>query len=292
MSTVLVTGAASAIGRLLVDRLVDHHTVIALTHHRPVDSRGGKVEVLPGGLERSGEHAERIRAADTIVHLAAVTHSHDASRYQRVNVELTLQLLAVAHPGQRLVFVSTVCAHPRGGAYGVSKWRAEDAIRAGDLEWVVVRPAEVYGSQTGEGVDALIRTARRWRLIPDFRARDPVRYAPVAAERVAGFLADVVNRFVRPRSTYTLCAREPCTARDMAVALRRAGHWVACVPVPLGLLRAAVGARLRVPFVADQLDRLVVPKELDPREAQRDYGFEPGDFLADLVSSMAGAARG
>lgn len=292
MSTVLVTGAGSAIGRLLVDRLLASHQVIALTHRRPVDARGGRVELLPGGLERCAEHAQRIRAADTIVHLAAVTHSDEVSRYERVNFELTLRLMEATRPGQRMIFVSTVCAHPRGGAYGHSKWRAEEAIRASDLDWVIVRPAEVYGSKAGEGMDALIHVARRWRLVPDFRARDPVRYAPVACERVAHFLAEVANRFVRPRSVYTLCAHEPCTARDIAAALGRAGHRVACVPVPLGLLRAALRARLPVPFVPDQLDRLVVPKDLDLREAQRDYGFEPGDFLADLVSSVAGGARG
>jgi hypothetical protein len=110
-----------------------------------------------------------------------------------------------------------------------------------------------------------------------------VRYAPVSADRVARFLIDVVNRFVRSKAVYTMCADRPCTAPEMADALAGAGHQVWCVPVPVGLLRAAVRCRLPVPLKPDQLERLIVAKTYDNRSARADYGFEPGDFLRDLA---------
>jgi nucleoside-diphosphate-sugar epimerase len=283
VSAVLVTGASSALGRMLVDGLLPAHRVIALAHRAPVDTRGGRVEVLAGGLERCADHAAIIAAADVIVHLAAVTHSHDAALYERVNHQLTRGLIAVARPGQRFVLVSTVCAHERGGAYGVSKLRAEEALRASALDWTIARLSEVFGLGAGEGIDALIALARRARIIPDFREHgSSVRYAPVSGESVVRFLLDVVDRPVRSKATYTLCSSVACTAPDMAAALRAAGVRAWSVPVPLALLRGAIRARLPVPFVADQIDRLVVPKSYDPAAARADHGFEPGDFLEQL----------
>jgi uncharacterized protein YbjT (DUF2867 family) len=180
--------------------------------------------------------------------------------------------------------MSTLCAGPEAGAYAASKWRAEAALRDSGLEWIIVRPAEIYGSKSGEVIDALITLARRWRIVPDFRDPDPVRYAPVSAAGVTRFLLEVANRFTTPRAVYALCADRPCTAADMAAALGRAGLRVGCVPVPVRLLRAAVRWRLPVPFEPDQLDRLVAPRVYDNRAARRDYGFEPGDFLEDLAA--------
>ncbi len=284
MSTVLVTGASSALGQKLIDGLLPTHRILATVHRRPVDARGGRVELLPDGLERPQEYAARIGEADVIVHLAAVTHSDDVSRYEHVNHVLTRRLLAAGRPGQRLVYMSTLCADPGAGAYGASKWRAEQAVRGSGLDWAIVRPAEIYGSKAGEGIDALLDIAQRWRIVVDFRDAGPVRYAPVSAKRVTQFLLDVVNRFARPRAVYILCADRPCTATDMANALGRAGLRVRCVPVPVRLLRAAVRCRLPVPFKPDQLDRLVVAKDYDNRSARLDYGFEPGDFLGDLAT--------
>jgi 2-alkyl-3-oxoalkanoate reductase len=287
MSTVLVTGASSPMGQALIDRLAGAHRILATAHRRPVDTRSGSVEVLAGGLERCPEHAARIQSADVVVHLAAVTHSHDAGRYEHVNHVLTRRLLGVLRPGQRLVHMSTVCATPEAGAYGASKWRAENAVRESGLDWVIVRPAEIHGSKSAEGIDALLALARRWRIVVDFRDRGPVRYAPVAAGGVTTFLAGLVDRFVRPRAVYTLCADRPCTAADIAGALRRSGLPVLRVPVSVALLRGAVRWRVPVPFKRDQLDRLVVAKELDNRAARADYGFDPGDFLAEISATSS-----
>ncbi|MGH7740551.1 MAG: sugar nucleotide-binding protein [Candidatus Eiseniibacteriota bacterium] len=283
MSTVLVTGASSALGIALIDSLLPAHRVMAMVHRATIDTRGARVEVLEGGLEACEAHAARIRAADVIVHLAAVTHSRAAALYERVNHEFTRRLLAVSRAGQRMVFMSTICAHPEGGAYGASKWRAEQAVKASELPWVIVRPAEVYGAGAGEGIDALIAIARRTRLLPDFRSHGPVRYAPVSCASVTQFLMALVGGFARSGAVYTLCAQAQCTATDIAQALRSGGHPVMLVPVPIGALRFVARLRLPIPLVEDQLDRLVAPKEYDPASAIHDYGFEPGDFLREIA---------
>lgn len=286
MKTAFLTGGSSALGRRLIEALHPSFRFLVATHRRSLDLPGLPVEELPQGLERCAEFADRIRAADVIVHLAAVTHSQDPARYDAVNHGLTRRLLEVARPGQRFVFMSTLCATPDAGAYGVSKWHAEQAVQASALDWVIIRPGEIYGSKAGEGIDALLHLGQRWGVLPDFRQAGSVRYAPVAADEVADFLIRVVEAPRRARVTYTVCAAHPCTAPEVARALRAGGQRAVAVPVPVALLRAAVRLRLPVPFKADQLDRLVARKDYDLAAARADYAFQPRDLLADLAAGV------
>ncbi len=88
-----------------------------------------------------------LQRAQVVLHMAAVTHSDDPAEYFRVNAELTKQLVSTCSPSQHFVYVSTICAHPDGGAYGQSKWLAEEAIRRSGLDYTIIRPAEIYGSK-------------------------------------------------------------------------------------------------------------------------------------------------
>ena len=116
--------------------------------------------------------------------------SDDPSEYLRVNTELTKRLMSVCSPRQHFVYVSTICAHPDGGAYGRSKWLAEEAIRGSGLEYTIIRPAEIYGSKGGEGIDALIALACKTRILPDFRYHSSIKYAPISVDEAARFIAE------------------------------------------------------------------------------------------------------
>ena len=79
--------------------------------------------------------------------------------------------------------------------------------------------------------------------------------------------------------TYTACAERPCTALEMAEALRTSVRPLFVVPVPIMVLRAANAFRLPVPFKQDQIDRLVLSKDYDISLARRDYNFNPCSFV-------------
>jgi len=213
-----------------------------------------------------------------------------------VNTELTKQLLSACNPQQHFVYVSTICAHPDGGAYGRSKWLAEEAIRNSGLTYTIIRPAEIYASKSGEGIDALLELARKIHILPDFRWRGSITYAPISVEEAAQFIAKVTMEHRSTNETYTVCAERPCSALEMAEALRSSVHPLFVVPVPIIILRAANALRLPVPFKRDQIDRLLPPKTYDISPARRDYNFRPFSFVDYLarggkVTPDAGSGR-
>jgi uncharacterized protein YbjT (DUF2867 family) len=84
--------------------------------------------------------------------------------YERVDYGLTQALLdacAVAGVRPRFVYLSAVGAGPRArGSYMVARWRAEEAVRASGLPYVIARPALVTGPDREERRTAELVAAR------------------------------------------------------------------------------------------------------------------------------------
>jgi NADH dehydrogenase len=290
--TVFVTGGSSLLGQYVLRHLMSRMRILAVFHRRKIDNPGGEMELLDGGLEKTFRNPMPLRSAKVVLHMAAATHSGDPSEYFRVNAELTKQLVSFCSPSQHFVYVSTICAHPAGGAYGQSKWLAEEVIRGSGLEYTIIRPAEIYGSKGREGIDALIALACKTRILPDFRYHGSIKYAPISVDEAAQFIAEATVQRRHAGQTYTLCAQRPCTASEMAQALRRSVGPIFVVPVPVMLLRAATALRLLVPFKSDQVDRLVLPKVYSGTVACCDYEFQARpflDYLADHGKIIADA---
>jgi uncharacterized protein YbjT (DUF2867 family) len=283
IETVFVTGGSSTLGQHVLRRLMAHFHVLAVVHRHNVEIPDAEIELLRGGLEETVRNPRALHRAQVVLHMAAVTHADTPSEYLRVNTELTKHLLSVCSPRQHFIYVSTICAHPNGGAYGRSKWLAEEAIRGSGLEYTIIRPAEIYGSKGREGIDALIALACKTRILPDFRYHGSIKYAPISVDEAAHFIAEATVQRRRAGQTYTLCAQRPCTASEMAQALRRSVGPLFVVPVPVMLLRAATALRLLVPFKHDQVDRLVLPKVYNGTVACRDYEFQARPFLDYLA---------
>ena len=296
IETVFVTGGSSTLGQHVLRRLMSHFHVLAVVHRHNVEIPNAEIELLHGGLEETVRNPRALQRAQVVLHMAAVTHADEPTEYFRVNAELTKQLVSACSPSQHFIYVSTICAHPDGGAYGRSKWLAEEAIRNSRLDYTIIRPSEIYGSRDGEGIDALIALARKVRILPDFRYRGSIKYAPISTQEAAHFIAEATIYRRQQGQTYTICADRLYTAPEMARALRSSVRLLFVVPVPVMMLRAAKRLRLPLPFKRDQLDRLVLRKTYDNALARRDYDFQPGSFLdyltkGEKITVRAGSGR-
>src|SRR5437763_11557885 len=189
IETVFVSGGSSILGQHVLRRLMSHLHVLAVVHRHNVEILHAEIELLHGGLEEAIRHPRALQRAQVVLHMAAVTHTDDPAEYFRVNAELTKQLVSACSPSQHFIYVSTICAHPEGGAYGRSKWLAEEAIRGSRLDYTIIRPSEIYGSRDGEGIDGLIAVARKVRILPDFRYGGSIKYAPISIQDTAHFIA-------------------------------------------------------------------------------------------------------
>jgi thioester reductase-like protein len=258
--TVLLTGAGGFVGAEVAARLTAAgHTVLALVHRNGdlVRNNGRRLTAGPDtliritgditrpGLGLSDDDRRLAITADRVVHCAAVTDfGLPKDRYERVNVEGTRHVLALASAGRTpLVHVSTayVCGERDGIAredeldlgqrpgndYEKSKLAAETLVRkaaADGLPVTVVRPTVVTGaSRTGR-----VRDLKTIYPVLRVLTRGLVRTVPghhdavldlVPVDRVADLVTAAVTRFQDAEGRTLHAVGHELTLRDMSDVL-------------------------------------------------------------------------
>ena len=259
---ILVTGASGFVGRALVEDLAAQGHRVRAAMRQPADIFSRAVEVVAvSDLARPLEWRSLLSDINAVVHLAGIAHITSGiaeDLYDRVNRAATAALATAAARDriERLIFVSSIraqsgpaCDHPLTeadaphpvDAYGRSKLAAEDAIRAAQLPFTILRPALIYGPRVKGNLADLIRLARSpWPLpLGALRNRRSLlaRSNLVAAIHLALVAPAMLNE------TYVVADPEPLTMAGIVAALRaglRRGPRL--IPVPPSLLALALEA--------------------------------------------------
>lgn len=288
MPRIFITGGSSTIGQLVVSRLIACGCDVTMLMHRQFLPGGLPVKTVVGSILDPESYKAAVRDSEVILHLAGLSHSDIPKQYDEVNTEGTRYLLGACKPTAFFVYVSTRCAHPDGGDYAVSKLFAEQAVVSSGLRYAIVRPAEIYGTKAGEGIDRMLQFALHYRVFLDFRQRGSVAYAPISADEVAEFLVKAAVQPRRDKAVYTLCAERSWTAEDICRELTRFGRCRYFVfPIPIRWLEVLMKMRIPMPFKRDQVARLIVPKSNDLSAVRMDYQFSPRPFT-EYIHTVCG----
>ena len=164
--TLAVTGANSAVGKALLERIASRDTLSAVALVR----REAALEGLPRSpriASRVVRYDERERlvealtGADCVVHLAGILFESRTTSYRTGNVESTRALVAAAQSAgvRHIVLVSSLGADPRSSnGYFRSKGEAERLVIGSGLKATIIRTPLLLGPGTAGG-RALLRTA-------------------------------------------------------------------------------------------------------------------------------------
>ena len=157
---ILITGATGAIGRRLVQKVIrdKNYQVRILIRRQIIDNyEVADIENVNGDLRQVDSLIQASKGVDAIIHLAAITHTHEHSLYDEINHLGTENLIQAAKlcGVRRFIFLSTKTASYDGGAYAKSKILAEESLKREELDWTILRPAEVYGIVGNRGIQKI-----------------------------------------------------------------------------------------------------------------------------------------
>jgi nucleoside-diphosphate-sugar epimerase len=266
---VLFTGASSPLGAQVLAGLLpleQYSEIWVAIHRRAPLITHPKVKFVKIHLENNELNLNEIPAPlDLVIHFAAVTHAKDVEAYSKVNFSGTMHLAqAVRALGcRRFVHISTRCATEGSGAYGESKLAAERGLLS--LEWdrlLILRPSEIYGSFSGEGIDQLLALASRFHVVPLLWGHKGLRFAPLKTADFVTVATSLIQMNQEGVQVFDLCGPEDLKASDLALRIAAKYRalpipvWWPCLVVSLRIL-GFFGLRLIAP---DQLERLVGKK--------------------------------
>ncbi len=274
-------------GSRLVRRLLaEGHAVRALVLPKdPFLARldGCDCELVTGDITESQSLRGLAAGVDTIYHLAAVILSSDPAVFEKVNVQGTRNLLALAAGAkvQHFIYVSSASVvYPQTTPYSRSKRECERLVRQQDqLAYTLVRPTLVYESDGGMEFQLFLRYLMKFPVVP-FIGRGQARKSPVYAEDVIDGLVKLAGCQKAHGRTYNFCGAESLPIWDLAkLMLARQGSRKVLVPVPVWFCRLAAALMKRLsddpPLTHSAIAGIVQDADLDPSSARMDLAYAP-----------------
>jgi nucleoside-diphosphate-sugar epimerase len=202
-------------------------------HQAQIPITDERLQVIDLDLESDLNAALSGREFDLVIHCAALTHAFDEQQYWVMNVEATSRLAHAVHQNgcRNFVYLSTRCATVDAGAYGASKLAAEQELQK--LDWrslLIIRPAEIYGAHSREGLDQMITVAHKWRIVPALFGKSDLQFAPLHIDDFGKLAVELISRRQDGVKIEHLCGPEDLTGVDLALRISR--HCRA-LPLPL-----------------------------------------------------------
>jgi polyketide synthase len=318
----LVTGASGFVGGHLVERLLDDgHRVRCLVRTTSDVSLLGRLgaELAYGDLTDVGSVARAADGCHYVLHCGAlVSDWASVAEIRQINVSGTKNVVeaAAAASVQRLVHVSTTDvygypgttsideSHPVGrfrNWYAQTKLEAEGVVRRSlRTEYVILRPATVYGPRSEEVVGAIAAAIRRRQMVLIGGGR------AIAGLTYAGNVADAAALALRAEAaageTYNVTDGLPVTWRqfvdDLADGLGcprarwslpyGAAHRLALsLEQGYRLLRRTTGVQLPPLLSRQAVHVLGRNQDFSNEKARTQLGWEPRvDYRAGLEATL------
>ncbi len=292
----LITGGTGKLGRQILAELANRPDVRIRALTRNATSAFPEIETAFGDLTQPATLQAATENIDTVLHLAALTHSRQEERYFKINTEGTHNLLEACQAGgvRRFIHMSSRAANPEGGAYSKSKWLADEAVRNSPLDWTLLKPAEVYGAGTDEGIGQLIEWIDRWPVVPVIGDGEYTMSPVHVRDIVSGTINALSHSGLRGKSL-VLGGPEEMSFNDLVdrlCAFRKKHRYKIHLPVVLmqGIVISMVALGIGN-IVPDQIPRLLCSKDADTGEARSLLQYDPRPLeagLQNIQSSLSG----
>ena len=280
---ILLTGGTGLLGGTLLDLLLagGHEVCCLVREGSPRASRlqPGRVELVRGDAGDALALSLALSGMDALVHVAGIEHA------QRV-----VEAARRAGVG-RLVVVGSTSAHSAYGFRSGPKLTMERLVRESGLDYTIVRPSMIYGSELDKNVHRLLRFLDRSPVFPVFGSGDNL-WQPVYHEDCARGVYEALVRPVAVGQSYDLPGAEALTylglIRTAAGALGRKPRIVRLPLEPVRLsLVAAERLRLPLPVRSEQVLRLREDKAYPYHKARKELGYAPRPFREGVALEVA-----
>lgn len=193
---VAVTGGTGFVGIHTVRALKDAgHEVVVVARGTVRQPKGERVTFVRADVTNSPKLVEIFTGCDAVVHLVAVIREKGRQTFDRVNREATVRVAEAANEAKvgHFVYQSALGADPDPRfPYLVSKWSAEQAVRANGIPYTTLRPGLIFGP--GDAFFTLLTRMMRIEPVIPIAGNGRTLFQPIAIQDVTRCIVLSVQR--------------------------------------------------------------------------------------------------
>lgn len=284
---IVVTGATGFTGGHVVDLLRGFPIRVMVRDLRalPPELKRPDVEAVVGDFNDRQSLVQAFTGCDTLLNVGSLGFGHAPNIVSAAEQAGT----------KRAVFISTTAIFTNLEANTKAvRLKAEETIRSSQLDWTILRPTMIYGTERDRNIYRLLRTLSRFPVFPVLGDGNRLQQ-PLYVKDLASAIVTCSQCPVTVKKAYNLAGKEPLSFNDL---IRQAAEflgkrvYIAHVPQRLVLPVLAFYNRVsRSPILrVEQVLRLNEDKAFPYDSATRDFGFGSRAFAAG-VEEMVGNLR-
>ena len=288
----LLTGATGFTGSHVLARLRRDGTAVRCYVRSPEKAalleRQG-VEIARGDLSDEMALTAACAGCATLINVASIGFGHGPG------IIRALDRAGV----KRAVFVSTTAIFTQLNAPSKSvRIAAESAIRTSRLDWTILRPTMIYGTDRDRNICRLIRFVRRSPVLPVFGSGQFLMQPIYVEDLAAGIVAAAQSSYAIGND-YNLSGSKPLSYNELAQTVAKSvGRRLRLLHIParpvVKILKVTEKMGVSIPIKAEQVLRLNEDKAFPWDKAAEAFGFAPRTFAEGVeaeIRSMGFAAR-
>lgn len=245
---VLVTGAYGFVGAEVVAALsAAGHVPVCAVRQARLDRRFPGLTSIACDFARDDDPAiwlPRLAGIDAVVNCAGILRERGADTHAQVNERTPVALFrACAALGIRRVVQLSALGDPTDGEFIAAKHRADAALMAMDVDWVVLRPSLVYSADGSYGGSSLLRALAAAPMTP-LPAGGDQRIQPLALQDLVAAVVAAIELDTAVKHCIEVVGPDTVSLRDYLGMWRR---WLGAGPLRgFSLPRAVAAAGARV----------------------------------------------
>lgn len=300
---ILVTGGSGYVGSNIVRRLVqDGRRVRAMVRDAARAENEGRlrgldVECVTADVTRPETLPSALAGADAVVHTVAIAIERGSRKYEEINYQGTVNIVAAAKMAGVKRFVN-MCQLGADASlpyrFLASKGKAQDFVAQSGLDWTAFRPSVIWGPQD-EFANTFARLVPLTPIIFPIVGDENARFQPVWVEDVATAVAGALEDSGTIGGDYELGGPEVLTLEEIerrTLAALGARRLLVRFPLPaLRLVVTLMEALLPAPPVTRSLLELLAVSNVTTANALHRFVSEPRPFTSENAAAYMRAFR-
>lgn len=292
---VFLTGATGYVaGQLLKDLLRAGHQVRCLVREGSRGKLAAKdgVEVTVGDITDPKRLEGKLSGCDAAIHLVGIIREfpNEGITWERIHWQGSKHVIDEAKRGgvRRFLLMSALGVRPDGiSQYQVTKYRAEEYLKASGLQWTIFRPSLIFGERD-QSINTFARIIKYAPFYPIFGRTGESRFQPVAVENVSEGFVKALEVPASIGKTYDVGGPYVYTFRELIQAIGRVlgkkRVRTITIPLPLVVVQATLlqyvklFGRPLLPFSVDQLRMLSEDNVGNEKPFYHDLSIRPIPF--------------